>query len=45
MSQTDNSDEQEDKALFVYVFIEAPNILQETKNENTHLPFEKGVHL
>lgn len=46
MNQTDNSDEQEDKALFICVFIEALNkyILQEIKNEHTYLCFEKGVY-
>lgn len=47
MNQTNNINEQEAKALFIYVFIEAPSkyILQELKDDHTHLPFEKGVHL
>lgn len=47
MNHTDNRDEQEDRALFICVCIEAPNkrTLQELENERTHLCFEKGVHL
>lgn len=46
MNQRDNSDEQEDKALFLSVLMEASNkcmLLQDIKDEHTYL--EKGVYL
>lgn len=47
MNHTDNRDEQDDRALFICVRIEAANkrTLQEIEKEHTYLCFEKGVYL